>query len=238
MSSIRFSMLAAIIIVCAAAVYGQKQPQKQLPLSVCPVRQAPELVGFRLGMTTAEVKESLADSSMFDSRMSSHNEVGSSAVNIPAADLNPEAGDGIESVNLTFVDNRLSQIKVTYNSASQWDGVQDFFARESQRLSLPKPNGPDSLQGSGGNEKYAVRCEAFTAVLAYAFGVSPNIIVSDVAARKTVDNRREAEGTKVNETKRLTIGRQPVDPHPAPPPQPGDPNRGPTQPGDPTRGPN
>jgi hypothetical protein len=159
--------------------------------------------------------------------MSARNEVGSLAVNVPAADLKPETGDGIESVNLTFVDNRLSQIKVTYNSASQWDNLQDFFTRESQKLSLPKPTASDSLQGSGGNEKYAVRCEGFTAVLAYAFGVSPNIMIADTAARKAVDIRREAEGTKVHETKRLTVGRPPIDPQRNPPPQPGDPGHGP-----------
>src|ERR1051325_1953605 len=219
MSSIRFSMMAAIILMCAALASAQ-QP------SACAQKQAPELVGFRLGMSMLEVKASLADSSMFDSRMSEGSEVGSRAVNIPAADLKPEAGDSIESVNLTFLDNRLSQIKVTYNSASQWDGVQDFFAREAQRLSLPKPDGPDALHGSGGNEKYSVKSLGFTAVLAYSFGVSPNIIVSDVAARKTVDNRREAERTKVKETKGLIIGGPRVDPHPEPPRQPGDPRRG------------
>jgi hypothetical protein len=219
MPSIRFSMLAAIMLVCAAVASAQ-QPS-------CALKQAPELLGFRLGMSTAEVKASLADSSMFDSRMSSGNDVGSRAVNVPAADLKPETGDAIESVNLTFVDNRLSQIKVTYNSASQWDGSQDFFKRESAKLSLPIPNGAGSLQGSGGNEKYAVKCEGFTAVLAYAFGVSPNIIVSDTAARKVVDNRREAEGTKVHQTKGLIVGRPPIDPQRNPPPQPGDPQRGP-----------
>ena len=223
MLSIRFSMLAALLLACVALASAQ-QPQP----SACSSKQAPELAGFQLGMTPAEVKKSLADSSMFDSRMSARNEVGSSAVNVPAADLKPEAGEGIESVNLTFVDNRLSQIKVTYTSATQWDGLQDFFARESQKLSLPKPNGAGSLQGSGGNEKYAVRCEGFTAVLAYAFGVSPNIMIADLAARKAVDVRREAEGTKVNETKRITVGPPPIDTHPKPPPLPGDPEqRGP-----------
>lgn len=232
MSSIRFSILAAIILVCAAQAYAQRP-------SACALKQAPELVGFRLGMSPAEVKESLADSSMFDSRMSSNNEVGSRAVNVPAADLKPEAGDGIESVYLTFVDNRLSQIKVTYNSATQWDSLQDFFARESQKLSLPKPDGPGALQGSGGNEKYAVKCEGFTAVLAYSFGVSPNILIADTAARKAVDTRREAEGTKVVNPTTRRIGRPPVDPQRDPPRQPGDPNRNPPQhPGEPPRGPN
>jgi hypothetical protein len=229
MSSIRFSILAAIILVCAALGHAQ-QP------SACGGKQSPALVGFRLGMTMAEVIESLADSSMFDSRMSSNNGVGSRAVNVPAADLKPEAGDGIDTVYLTFVDNRLSQIKVTYNSAEQWDSLQDFFAREAKKLSLPKPDG--ALQGSGGNEKYAVKCEGFTAVLAYSFGVSPNILIADTAARRTVDTRREAEGTKVINPVTRRIGRPPVDPQRDPPPQPGDPNRTPPHPGDQPRGPN
>lgn len=227
MPSIRFSIVAAIILVCGAQqAYAQRPP-------VCAFKQAPELVGFRLGMTIAEVKESLADSSMFDSRMSSGNEVGSRAVNVPAADLKAETGDGIDNVNLTFVDSRLSQIKVTYNSASQWDSLQDFFARESQKLSLPKPDG--LLEGSGGKEKYTVKCEGFTAVLAYSFGVSPNIMIADTAARKVVDSRREAEGTQVSKPKRIGIGRPPLDPCRTPP-QPGDPKRDP-QPGEPRNDP-
>jgi hypothetical protein len=176
-----------------------------------------------------EVKKSLVEGSLFDSRISAASTVGSSAVNIPAADLKDETIEGVESVSLTFLDNRVSQIKVTYNSASQWDGLQDFFARESAKLNLPKPSGPGALQGSGGNEKYSVRCEGFTAVLAYAFGVSPNIVLSDTAARQKVDKRRDDEAVEVRETKTrsLPLPRRGTDPHPAPPPQPGDPRREP-----------
>jgi hypothetical protein len=222
MQSLRFSMLAAILLAAVASSVFAQGP------TACTLKQAPELMGFHFGMSPAEVKKSLADTSMFDNRISAGSTVGSRAVNISAAELKAELGEGVEGVYLTFVDNKLTHIKVTYNGAGQWDGLQDFFARESSKLGLPKPSGADSLQGSGGNEKYTVKCEGFSAVLAYAFGVSPSIAVSDTAARTLVDKRRDKEETGVRQTRVRSLPRPGPQPNPLPPqtgePHPTDPN--------------
>ena len=187
MQALRFySLVMVIILACVVpSALGQQQ--------TCALKKAPELNGFRLGMTAAEVKKSLADKSAFDSKMSSENGVGSRAVNIQGSELTPENGEGVESVYLTFVDEKVAHIKVTYNGAARWDGSQDFFARTSESLGLPKPAGPDALQGNGENAKYIVECGEFNAILAYSFGVSPNVAISNVLARKTVDKRRDKQ---------------------------------------------
>ena len=189
MKSIRFCLpVMLIVLVCAASSALAQQPPP-----TCALKKAPQLNGFRLGMTAAEVKKSLADASAFDSKMSSENGVGSRAVNIQGSELTPENGEGVESVYLTFVDEKVAHIKVTYNGAARWDGSQDFFARTSESLGLPKPTGPDALQGNGENAKYIVECGEFNAILAYSFGVSPNVAISNMLARKAVDKRRDKQ---------------------------------------------
>jgi hypothetical protein len=230
MPTLRFSMLLIIILAAFASVPGQEPTA-----SSCALKQAPELAGFRLGISPGAVKKGLADASMFDSHLSAKSTTGARAVNISAAELNEKAGEGIESVYLSFVDEKLTYIKVTFNGAGQWDGLQDFFARESEKLGLPKPTGASSFEGSGGNEKYVVRCEAFSAVLGYAFGVSPNVAVSDMAARTLVDKRRDKDETGVRRTAVRALPRPgPQPPNPLPP-QTGEP--GPTKEPN-SRGPN
>jgi len=218
MQSPSFSLLAAITLCCAAFAFAQ-QP------AACGLKQAPALNGLRLGMTATEVKKSLADSSMFDSRRSAANTVKSSAVNISASELSEENGVGVENIYLTFVDERVAHIKVTYNSAMRWDGPQDFFARVSENLGLPKPAGTDSIYGSGGNERYVISCSEFKAILAYAFGVSPNVTVSNTLARAVVDKRRDREDEQgARETQILPSIRRPGRRGDPVPPQTGEPH--------------
>jgi hypothetical protein len=217
MQSPSFSLLAAIMLCCAAFAFAQ-QP------AACGLKQAPALQGLRLGMTATEVKKSLADSSMFDSRRSAANTVKSSAVNISASELTEENGEGVENIYLTFVDERVAHIKVTYNSAMRWDGPQDFFARVSETLGLPKPTGSDSIYGSGGNERYVISCSEFKAILAYSFGVSPNVTVSNTLARQTVDKRRDREDEQgARETQILPSIPRPFPRRDPVPPQTGEP---------------
>ena len=222
MQSLRFCLLVAVIILAcsyaASSALAQGGP-------TCALKEAPKLNGFYLGMTLTEVKKSLADSSMLEAKMSTISAVGSRAVNINGSELSPENGEGVENVYLTFVDERVAQIKVTYNSARRWDGPDDFLARESQSLGLPKPSaGQGTLQGSGGNEKYTVECGEFNATLAYAFGVSPNITVANSVARKLVDKRLNKQETGGREKRTTILPRLPAPPPDPAPPKPNDPH--------------
>jgi len=179
MKLFRLLTLFAFASFCGAYSFAQEP--------VCTLSQAPELSGFRLGMSQTELIDLLEDASSLDSKLSAgKNVIKTEAINITGAELKEKYAEGVDNVNLSFVDGKLFIIKVTYHGGINWSSQEDFITGVSEKLSLPKPSG--SLRGRG-NEKYKVECRKFTATLAYAFGVSPNVTISDKAAQKMVEER-------------------------------------------------
>ena len=181
MKLLRLTMTTVILLACAASALAQ-QP-------TCQLKQAPEFNGFRIGMAVDDVKDNLADSSMFEEKRSSVNKIGAQAIQILGSELKDEYAEGIDDINLTFVDKKLAVVKATYNAAMTWSGSQDFFKRVSEKLGVPQP-----LSGSSrgrGNEKYKIECAGYTVILAYAFGVSPSVTIYDTLAQKLVEARSE-----------------------------------------------
>lgn len=174
----------AVLAIVAAGSAGSVLAQKP----TCPLKQAPGFKGFELGMTLADVKGMLADTSMFEAKISS-NKIGAQAVRLSGAELKEEFAEGVDDVNLTFVDKRLAVIRVAYHSGV-WFGAKDFFKQNSEKLGIPEPATSDTSRDRGG-ERYKVDCMGFSATLAYSFGVSPNVTIADAAARKLVEERSE-----------------------------------------------
>ncbi|HWT02076.1 MAG TPA: hypothetical protein VN256_17635 [Pyrinomonadaceae bacterium] len=183
MKLLRSLALLAITALSAAGVLAQKPPKP-----VCPLKQAPEFKGFQLGMALEDVKDMLADTSMFDSKVSA-NKIGAQAVRVSGAELKDEYAEGVDDVNLTFVDKRLAVIRVAYHSGV-WFGAKDFFKQNSEKLGIPEPATTDTSRDRGG-ERYKVDCLGFSATLAYSFGVSPNVTIADAEAQRLVEERRE-----------------------------------------------
>lgn len=205
MKLLRLTMTIAILLASAAYSFAQ-QP-------VCQVKQTPELNGFRISMTADDVKGNLADASMFEAKRSAVNKIGAQAVQILGSELKDEYAEGIEDMNLTFVDKRLAVIKATYNAAQTWSSAQDFFKKVSEKLGLPQPSSSNPSRGRG-NDKYKIECVGFTVAMAYAFGVSPNVTIYDTAAQKLVEERNEKNPDgEVRETK-IAPGRPPRSSHP------------------------
>jgi hypothetical protein len=188
MKLLRSLVPVVILLTCAAYVVAQKQPPTT---PTCPLKQAPEFNGFQLRMNMLEVKDKLADTSMFDSKFSTGSRTGAQAVRISGTELKDEYAEGVDDVNLTFVDKRLAVIKLTYHSgAGNWLGATDFFKQLSEKLGLPQPSATNSTGGRGG-EKYRADCIGFNVTLAYSFGVSPSVTISDAEAQKLVNQRSE-----------------------------------------------
>jgi hypothetical protein len=197
-----FTVVTILILTCFAHNFAQ-QPG-------CALKQSPELYGFRLGMPLLEVSGKLTDPGVLGSKMSSKNGIGTSVVNLSAAEIKLESDDAIESIALTFVESRLTVIKVTYNGDGQWSGAQDYFVKVSEKLGLPKPSAQD--QSGVSNERggrYTVECIKFKIALAYMFGVSPTITLSDKVAESDVDKRREKEEDNSAPKKRIRPGLPP-----------------------------
>jgi hypothetical protein len=189
----------------------------------CPVERAPALRGFRLGMPLAEVKGALEDSSLFDSKITGSTVVGSRAVRILGSELKGDNAEGVDDVDLVFVDDRLSNIKVNFNSGMHWDSASDFFKRMSETLGLPQPSGEEARGSNQRNQKYTVECSSFAVTLAYAFGVTPSVAITDMAAQRKVGERREKAAEGEVKTIDITPGTRRTNPNPNPPtpsPQP------------------
>ncbi|MBV9960418.1 MAG: hypothetical protein JO360_18470 [Acidobacteria bacterium] len=190
----RLPLLLIIIAASAAFAFGQKT---KTPPPTCPNLKAPEFRGFYLGMTALEVRSKLEDTTLFDIN-APKGPTGSHAVRVSAAELKEELAEGIDELNLAFVDGKLAAIKVTYTDAVTWDNGQDFINQTLASLGLPKPTA--APQGKG-NEKYRVECKGFAVTLSYSFGVSPSFTINDTVAQKLADQRLENEG----EIKTITV---------------------------------
>ena len=222
MKTLRSVLIVAVITAIAApCVLAQKKKKTdEAQTEKCAVAQPPGLRGFRLGMPLSDVKGALEDSSLFDAKISTGNSVGSRAVRIQGSELKGDNAEGVDDVDLIFVDDRLANIKVNFNSGMRWDSADDFFARMSETLGLPKPSGDEAGRGSNQrNQKYTVECRAFSVTLAYSFGVSPNVTISDTMAKKTVGDRREKTDEGDIRTIRISPGRPPSGPPPSQPPR-------------------
>lgn len=199
--------LQIIIIIFTVAVpcaLAQKKKDAAKQQEQCVIQQVPALRGFRLGMPLTDVKGALEDSSLFDSKISGGNSVGSRAVRIEGSELKGDNAEGVDDVNLIFVDDRLSYVKVNFNSGMRWDSAEDFFMRMSETLGLPKPSGDAASRGSNQrNQKYTIECSAFSVTLAYSFGVSPSVAISDTLAQRKVGDRRDK--TDEGEIRTITI---------------------------------
>jgi hypothetical protein len=213
MKLLRSMMPLVILLACAAHAFAQQQP----PPPTCTLKQVPEFHGFQLGMTLPEVKDNLMDASMLDSKILA-NKIGAQAVRITGAELKDEFAEGIDDVNLTFVDKRLAVIRATFHSgAGNWFGAKDYFKQLSGKLGLPEPSGANSTGGRGG-EKYRVDCVGFNVTLAYSFGVSPNVTIANTVAQSLIEERNKANPDEsVQRPANINIGGQPR-PRPTPPP--------------------
>jgi hypothetical protein len=208
MKLLRLAMTIAILLACAAYAFAQ-QP-------TCQLKQAPEFNGFRIGMHIDDVKDNLADSSMFEEKRSSGNKIGAQAIQILGSELKDEYAEGIDDINLTFVDKKLAVVKATYNAAMTWSSAQDFFKRVSEKLGFPQPSSSNPSRGRG-NEKYKAECAGYTVIMAYAFGVSPNVTIYDTAAQKLVEERSERNPDGEVKDIRISPGRPPQTRRPVPP---------------------
>ncbi|HKS26668.1 MAG TPA: hypothetical protein VJS44_02555 [Pyrinomonadaceae bacterium] len=179
-----------ITMLAATCAFAQKK-QKDAPVVQCPLQQAPDIRGFRLGMPLMDVKGALEDASLFDTKLSGDNKVGSRAVRLQGSELKGDNAEGVDDVDLVFVDERLSNVKVNFNSGMRWDSAQDFFTKMSETLGLPKPAGEESRGANQRNQKYTVECATFSVTLTYSFGVTPSVAIIDTAAQRKVGDRQE-----------------------------------------------
>ena len=174
-------VVGLVILLCTINAYAQ-DTKCELKLSDLP--NAPELFGFRMGMTTADVKGRVPQVAFAKANEFG---VGKTSINpdfdprIDKASLN-----GVRTVSLDFLDDRLTSLWFGFDSSFKWKTVPDFVAGISQSLRLPDAWQSWKVRGQ------QLKCADFQmTVMIVAEGPSFRII--DETAEQTIAERREAK---------------------------------------------
>jgi hypothetical protein len=176
----RIKILAPLIILlCAANVLAQNG---QCSLKLSELAEAPELIGFRMGMTTEQVKARVPQVAFGRT-----DEFGFSKTTInPDFDprFNKSTFAGVRTVSLDFVDGRLTSLWLGYASSFKWHTVQDFVNGISESLHLPNAWTAWRIRGQ------QLRCVDFQMTVAIV-SEGPSFRIVDETAEQTVAARRE-----------------------------------------------
>jgi hypothetical protein len=178
LTSVRALLLVAICLVPAQSIFGQcTQKMATLPA-------APELFGFRLGMTQDQIKE-LVPQTVFG--RTDHFGIAKTTIN-PHFDpkIDQKKFDGVRSISLDVLDDRLTSLWIGYDENFKAQTIDDFVKLISASLQL---SGPWSSYRSRGQQ---LRCADFQLVVS-TLTSGPSLRIVDLAAEDTIAARRQAK---------------------------------------------
>jgi len=174
-----FISFVTLLIACAHTASAQcTLKSDQLP-------DAPELHGFRLGMTPEQAKARVPLI-----QFGRADEIGVIKTSInPLYDprFDKVSFADVRTISLDFLDEKLTTLWVGYENTFKWQTVNDFVAGISKALNLPAAWAPKR----GAQQ---LHCDGFTLVVSLIAG-SPSLRLSDDAADATIAQRREEAAT-------------------------------------------
>lgn len=168
------SILLCLISVLSISAQQCSVRSDQLP-------DAPELRGFRLGMTLDQIKARVPQV-----QYGRPDEIGLTKTSInPLYDqrFDKAAFADIRTISFDFLDGKLTTLWIGYESSFKWQSVDDFVTGISKSLNVSGLWSPKR----GGQQ---LRCDGFTVYVALIAG-SPSIRLTDDAADETIAARRE-----------------------------------------------
>lgn len=173
---IRPLLLVTLCLLPAQVVFGQcTQKIATLPA-------APELYGFRLGMTRDDIK-TLVPQTQFPK--TDHFGVTKTTIN-PSFDpkIDQKKFEGVRSISLDLLDDRLTSLWIGYDDTYRIKTIDEFVTSISQSL---KVSGNWSSWRSRGQQ---LRCADFQLIVSTLAG-GPSLRVLDFAAEDTIAARRQ-----------------------------------------------
>jgi hypothetical protein len=173
--------LAGIILVFGVLV-ATAQAQQTCTLKPEQLPAAPELYGFRLGITTEQAK---ARTPLI--RLGRTDEFGVSKTSIsPSYDprFDQTVFFGARTISFDFLDDRLVSLWIGYDDRFKWQTVDDFVAGITKSLNL----GSEFTPKRAGKE---LNCQGFS-IYVSTIARSPSMRITDVTAEETIAARREA----------------------------------------------
>lgn len=185
-------------------------PEAQPVACVLTRDQAPDIGGLRLGMTVAQVKTLISSVSI-----SPANEDGVSQAEVKSSAINQMTTAsffaGAESLNLEFVDGKLSFIRVAYPTTNKWGSKDEFLSTLAPKFQLRGQWQPfydwkiKNARDAHDLRDLAIECEDFR--LSVGIGIeglggdqTPHYELDDMVAARLV-KEREAERTRREQQK-------------------------------------
>jgi hypothetical protein len=169
-------LLGAIMLGIAVTAAGQCTKK------ITEIPSAPELLGFRLGMTKEEIK-TLVPQTNFGRT----DDFGVSKTTInPHFDpkIDKTKFEGVRSISLDLLDQKLTSLWVGYDETFKAKTVEEFVKLITQSFQLPESWSSYRSRGQ------QMRCDGFQLQVTMVAG-GPSLRVLDVAAEETVAMRRQ-----------------------------------------------
>ena len=174
---------AALVVAVMLGFAGLAAGQCTRKMAEIPA--APELLGFRLGMTKDEIKLHVPQT-----QFGHTDDFGVSKTTInPYFDpkIDKTKFEGVRSISLDILDQKLTSLWIGYDENFKANNVDDFVKLITQSLQLPAANW-SSWKSRGQH----MRCADFELIVTMV-ARGPSLRVLDVAAEETVAMRRQAK---------------------------------------------
>jgi hypothetical protein len=171
-------MLRTFLLVLLLAVPASAQCTQKLAT----LPAAPELFGFRLGMTEDDIKQ-LVPQSVFP--RADHFGVTKTTIN-PHFDpkIDQVKYNGVRSISLDLLDYKLTSLWIGYDENFKVQTIEDFVKLISASLQLSGNWSPARLRGQH------LRCADFEVVVSTLAG-GPSLRIIDLSADDTIAARRQ-----------------------------------------------
>jgi hypothetical protein len=186
-----FRSLALICLLTLCCGLTAAAQETKCALKISQLAAPPELHGFRLGMTLAEFKARVPRLTLRPA-----DEFGATAINIyPEHEENIDKAsfDGVRTISLDFLDGRVVMLWVGYAPGFKWKTPEEFLSGMTRALSLP-----DAWTAKTRGQQ--LTCDDFQ-VQVSSIGGNPSIRLVDVAAHRTLEERRAAKEAAAEESK-------------------------------------
>lgn len=175
--------LIATLVFGVVSVFAQAQ-EVQCSLKLSELPASSEFLGFRLGMTTEEVKKRVPQV-VFP---------GANAIAVSKTTINPDfdpridkaSFPGVRTVSLDFLDGKLTSLWFGYDPTFKWRTVDDFVKGISPALRLPNAWTDWRIRGR------RLRCADFEMTVSM-LGEGPSFRILDLNAEETIAARRQAK---------------------------------------------
>ena len=177
------SALIAVVLVYAGGMCAQAQ-EANCAVKLSELPASAELLGFRLGMTTDEVKKRVPQ--VVFGRVDDF-AVSKTTIN-PDFDtrIDKASFPGVRTVSLDFLDGQLTSLWFGYDPTFKWRTVDEYVKGISQALRLPGTWANWRIRGR------RLRCADFELTVSM-LGEGPSFRILNLSAEETVAARRQAK---------------------------------------------